>query len=71
MNVLGGASVTLSTSSLKHLSSQLLYKDVLCYYSFLIKGNTGDHIPCSMSYINPAEEQGVGLMSRGTELGTK
>lgn len=55
---------------LKHLSSQVLYKDVLCYY-FFIKCNTGDHIPCSMSHINPTEEQGVGLMSRGTQLGTK
>lgn len=71
MSVLGGTLVTLSTSSLKHLSSQLLYKEVLCYYCFLIKGDTGDHVPCSVSYINPTEEQGVGLMSRGTQLGTK
>lgn len=48
MSVLGGALVTLSTASLKHLYSQLLYKEVLCYYCFFIKGNTGDHAPCSM-----------------------
>lgn len=71
MSVLGGALVTLSTASLKHLYSQLLYKEVLCYYCFFIKGNTGDHTPCSMSYVDPTEEQRVGPMSSGTQLGTK
>lgn len=73
VSVLEGALVSMSTSSLKHLSSQLLYKEVVCYYSLLTKGNTRiPHVLCHILILLQSRKlDWIALLkSRGTQLGT-